>query len=78
MLAHVATHALQAGRDYPEDELVALLRPWCEGGSVDTAALRRYLVEEGLVSRGGGIYRLGSDGPPPSPGERQVRALGLD
>ncbi len=78
VLAHVATHALQAGRDYPERELVEALRPWCEDGPVDTSALRRYLVEEGLVSRGSGIYRLGSDGPPLSEGERLVRGMGLE
>lgn len=78
VLAHVATHALEAGRDYPERELVEQLKPWCDGGTVDTSALRRYLVEEGLISRGGGIYRLGSDGPPLSEGERLVRGMGLE
>lgn len=78
VLAHVATHALETGRDYSERELVAELSPWCEGGDVDTSALRRYLVEEGLVSRGGGIYRLGSDGPPLSPGEQILQSMGLD
>lgn len=78
VLAHVATHALEIGRDYPERELVEQLAPWCAGGDVDTSALRRYLVEEGLVSRGGGIYRLGSDGPPMSPGEQLLQSMGLD
>ncbi len=77
VLAHVATHVLQPGRDYDERELTGRLQEWCEGGEVDAVALRRYLVEQGLVSRGGGTYRLGSDGPEPSPGERLVRGLGL-
>lgn len=77
VLAHVATHAFETGRDYSEPEVVAVLDAWCEGGEVDHAALRRYLVEEGLVSRGGGVYRLGGDAPEPSPGERAVRRLGL-
>lgn len=77
VLAHVATHALETGRDYDEREVTERLQQWCEGGEVDAVALRRYLVEQGLVSRGGGTYRLGSDGPEPSPGERMVRGLGL-
>ncbi len=77
VLAHVATNAFEAGRDYNEPEVVAALAAWCEGGEVDHAALRRYLVEEGLVSRGGGVYRLGGDAPEPSPGEQTVRRLGL-
>lgn len=77
VLAHVATHAFQTGRDYTEREVVAVLDAWCTGGEVDHAALRRYLVEEGLVSRGGGIYRLGGDAPALSPGEQAVRSLGL-
>lgn len=77
VLAHVATHAFETGRDYSEPEVVAVLDAWCEGGQVDHAALRRYLVEEGLLSRGGGIYRLGGDAPEPSPGEQAVRRLGL-
>lgn len=40
-------------RDYPEKEVnqrIALLHP-------DAAALRRYLVDSGLMTRSGGIYR---------------------
>lgn len=77
VLAHVATHALQTGRDYDERELTERLQEWCQDGEVDAVALRRYLVEQGLVSRGGGTYRLGGDGPEPSPGERLVQGLGL-
>jgi hypothetical protein len=44
---------------------------------VDHAALRRYLVDSGLVSRGAGVYRLGGDAVRPSPGEALVRGMGL-
>lgn len=76
VLAHVATHAFTAGEQYDEREVTRRLALWCAGGNVDAVALRRYLVEEQLLSRGGGTYRLGSDGPPPSLGERRVRAMG--
>jgi hypothetical protein len=55
----------------------ALLAPWCEGGTVDHAALRRYLVESGLMSRGSGVYRLGGDAVVPGPGEEVLRQMGL-
>lgn len=77
VLAHVAERALPPDRDHTEAEVNALLGAWCDGGEVDRAALRRYLVEEGLVSRGGGVYRRGRDTVPPGLGERRVRALGL-
>jgi len=77
VLAHVATHALELGRDYTERELVARLAEWCNDGPVDTSALRRYLVEERLVSRGSGLYRLGGDGPPLSKGEQLMQGMGL-
>ena len=78
VLAHVVQETFAAGRDYDEAEVNALLAPWCEGAPVDHAALRRYVVESGLMSRGAGVYRLGPDAPPPSPGEQRVRAMGLD
>jgi hypothetical protein len=34
----------------------AVLRAWTEGGEADHAALRRYLVDHGLLSRSGGEY----------------------
>lgn len=77
VLEHVAEQAFSPDRAYDEPEVNALLGAWCEGGEVDYAALRRYLVEEGLVSRGGGVYRLGTGTTEPGLGERRVRALGL-
>ena len=77
VLAHVAEQAFEPGVDYDEAAVNALLGPWCEGGEVDHAALRRYLVEEGLLSRGGGVYRRGGSPVEPGMAERRVRALGL-
>lgn len=79
VLAHLAERAFEPACDYDEPAVNERLRGWCEGGEVDHAALRRYLVESGLLVRGGGVYRLGSDAPPPEPsrGERLVRGLGL-
>jgi hypothetical protein len=79
VLEHVAERAFAPGRDYDEPAVNERLGSWCEGGEVDHAALRRYLVECGLLARGSGVYRLASDAPPPEPshGERLVRGLGL-
>ena len=78
VLAHVAAHTFEAGVDYDERAVNELLAAWCEGGEVDHAALRRYLVEAGLMSRGSGVYRLGGGDPVAlSPGEARVRGMGL-
>jgi hypothetical protein len=79
VLEHVAGRAFAPGRDYDEPAVIERLGSWCAGGEVDHAALRRYLVESGLLARGSGVYRLASDAPPPEPshGERLVRGLGL-
>lgn len=77
VLAHVAAHTFDAGTDYDEKTVNELLGQWCAGGSVDHAALRRYLVESGLMSRGSGVYRLGGDAVEPGPGEARVRGMGL-
>ena len=78
VLAHVAAHTFEPGTDYDERTVNELLVAWCEGGEVDHAALRRYLVESGLMSRGSGVYRLGGgDAVPPSAGEAMVRGMGL-
>ena len=51
VLAHLV-HVFEPGVHYPEREVNALLAAWHE----DVAALRRYLVDEGLLSRAGGEY----------------------
>lgn len=78
VLAHVATTTFAPGQRYPEAAVDERLEAWCAGGSVDRAALRRYLVEGGHLVRGSGIYALPSAEPPPlAPGERYVAGLGL-
>ena len=42
----------EPGRRYPERKVNAILRKWNE----DTAALRRYLVDDGFLDRDGGEY----------------------
>ena len=77
VLAHVAERALEEGVDYDESQVNTVLMAWCEGGEVDHAALRRYLVESGLVHRGAGVYRRGGTPPAQSPGEQQLAGTGL-
>ncbi|BCL16568.1 hypothetical protein GCM10017556_43070 [Micromonospora sagamiensis] len=41
--------------------------------------VRRYLVDLRILSRAGGVYRLGPEpAGEPGPAERHVRAMGLD
>ncbi len=78
VLAHVATTTFAPGERYAEPAVDERLSPWCTGGTVDHAALRRHLVEGGHLVRGSGIYALPSADPPPSSlGERMVSGLGL-
>jgi hypothetical protein len=51
VLQHLV-RVFEPGVRYPEREVNALLAVW----HPDTAALRRYLVDEGLLSREAGIY----------------------
>jgi DNA-binding transcriptional ArsR family regulator len=56
ILRYLAETVFEQGRDYPEKEVnmrLALRNP-------DTASLRRYLVDEGFMSRAAGVYRLRS------------------
>jgi Uncharacterized protein conserved in bacteria len=55
VLEHIVT-AFEPGVRYPEREVDAVLRAW----HPDHAALRRYLVDEMLLAREGGVYwRIG-------------------
>jgi hypothetical protein len=55
VLEHLAA-AFVAGVTYPEREVDAMLRAW----HPDHASLRRYLVDEDLLAREGGLYwRIG-------------------
>jgi hypothetical protein len=51
VLDHLA-RVFEPGVRYPEREVNALLRAW----HPDVAALRRYLVDEGLLTREAGLY----------------------
>ncbi len=53
VLRWVREHCFAEVRDYPEREVTERLAAVHE----DTAALRRYLVESGLMARSAGIYR---------------------
>lgn len=55
VLEHLA-QSFQPGLRYSEQEVDGVLRGWCAGGEVDYVSLRRYLVDEGLLSREGGDY----------------------
>jgi len=55
VLEHVA-QTFEPGRRYPESEVNAALRAWCEGGEADHISLRRYLIDAGLLSRDAGLY----------------------
>ena len=59
VLEHVV-QSFEPGRRFPEREVDAVLRAWTEGGVVDHVAVRRYLVDHGLLAREGGLYwRIG-------------------
>jgi DNA-binding transcriptional ArsR family regulator len=54
ILRYLAETVFEPGHEYPEKDVnmrLALRHP-------DTASLRRYLVDEGFMSRAGGIYEL--------------------
>jgi hypothetical protein len=48
--------SFEPGRRFPEREVDAVLRAWCAGGEVDHVTVRRYLVDEGLLSREAEMY----------------------
>jgi hypothetical protein len=55
VLEHVVC-SFEPGRRFPEKEVDVVLRAWCAGGETDHAAVRRHLVDEGLLSREAGVY----------------------
>jgi hypothetical protein len=57
ILEHVASHAFTPRTYYEETEINERLRQWCDGGEVDHVTIRRYLVDLGLLERGGGLYQ---------------------
>ncbi|WP_433111272.1 DUF2087 domain-containing protein [Micromonospora sp. CA-246542] len=57
LLAHIAQRSFASGTRYPERAVDDALKPWCAGGASDHATLRRYLVDERLLTREQGIYQ---------------------
>lgn len=53
VVLHYVAQAFDVDRDYPEVEVNSVLR----GYHPDVAAVRRYLVDEGFLTREKGIYR---------------------
>ncbi|SHF81013.1 hypothetical protein SAMN05444320_10571 [Streptoalloteichus hindustanus] len=56
VLRHVAARSFQAGVEYDERAVNDKLRQWCEGGEIDHVAVRRYLVDLGVMARANGRY----------------------
>jgi hypothetical protein len=78
VLRHVAARCFTPGVDYPETAVNDRLRAWCDGGEIDHVTIRRYLVDLRILSRAGGVYRLGAEpAGEPARAERSVRAMGL-
>jgi hypothetical protein len=48
--------SFEPGRRFSEKEVDVVLRAWCADGATDHVTLRRYLVDEGLLSREHGTY----------------------
>ncbi|MFE4336375.1 DUF2087 domain-containing protein [Streptomyces sp. NPDC056831] len=62
VLGHVAGSTFAAGDDYDERTVTDRLQPWCEDGTLDAVSLRRALVDDGLLARESGRYRLAAPG----------------
>ncbi|MET8067651.1 DUF2087 domain-containing protein, partial [Micromonospora sp. NPDC005313] len=56
LLEHITERSFEPGRRYPEREVDDLLRRWCEGGEADHVTLRRYLIDDMLLTREQGVY----------------------
>ncbi|MER7591490.1 DUF2087 domain-containing protein [Micromonospora sp. NPDC127501] len=57
LLAHIAEQSFEPGTRYPERAVDDALKPWCAAGGSDHATLRRYLIDERLLTREHGIYQ---------------------
>ncbi|MEU8156159.1 DUF2087 domain-containing protein [Micromonospora sp. NPDC048986] len=57
LLAHIAEQSFEPGSRYPERAVDDALKPWCAAGGSDHATLRRYLIDEQLLTREHGIYQ---------------------
>ncbi|RQX05852.1 DUF2087 domain-containing protein [Micromonospora inaquosa] len=57
LLRHIAEQSFEPGTHYPERAVDDALKPWCAAGGSDHATLRRYLIDEQLLTRERGIYQ---------------------
>ncbi|MFC4017400.1 DUF2087 domain-containing protein [Micromonospora sp. GCM10011542] len=57
LLAHIADRSFEPGVHYPERAVDEALKPWCAAGGSDHVTLRRYLIDELLLTRERGIYQ---------------------
>ncbi|RKN36626.1 DUF2087 domain-containing protein [Micromonospora musae] len=56
VLEHIAQRSFATDTPYPESAVNDALRPWCADGGSDHVTLRRYLVDELLLTRQQGVY----------------------
>ncbi|MEV7989214.1 DUF2087 domain-containing protein [Micromonospora sp. NPDC085948] len=57
LLTHIAERSFEPGTRYPERAVDEVLKAWCAAGGSDHATLRRYLIDEQLLTREHGIYQ---------------------
>ncbi|MEV4495443.1 DUF2087 domain-containing protein [Micromonospora arborensis] len=57
LLVHIAERSFESGTRYPERAVNDALKPWCAAGGSDHVTLRRYLIDERLLTREHGIYQ---------------------
>ncbi|MEW1589774.1 DUF2087 domain-containing protein [Micromonospora vinacea] len=57
LLAHIAERSFEPGIRYPERAVDDALKPWCAAGGSDHVTLRRYLIDERLLTRERGVYQ---------------------
>ncbi|WP_406064929.1 DUF2087 domain-containing protein [Micromonospora sp. NBC_00860] len=57
LLAHIAERSFEPGTRYPERAVDDALKPWCVAGGSDHVTLRRYLIDEQLLTRERGVYQ---------------------
>lgn len=55
VLGHIV-QSFEPGRRFPEREVDVVLRAWCADGETDHVAVRRNLVDEGMLTREDGVY----------------------
>ncbi|MBO3746029.1 DUF2087 domain-containing protein [Streptosporangiaceae bacterium NEAU-GS5] len=58
VLQYVVEQSFEPGVEYDERAVNERLRAWCDGGEVDHVAIRRYVIDMGMMSRADGRYRM--------------------